>query len=98
MRTARRSSFPFYKRSVSGNEDRVSQNKSIVKYAARKVRSGDGGQTTTIRLGEETMNIEKLSVDFDYMENMGLRLKEGRFFNPGIASDRLESVVVMSLL
>ena len=49
---------------------------------------------TTIKYHEQTVNLSRFPVDFGYMETMNLRLKEGRFFDRAIQSDKIESVIV----
>lgn len=75
-------------------KDRVATSKNIISYAGAQSQISYQHLVTTIIYNEQTVNISRYPVDFGYMETMNLRLKEGRFFDRAIQSDKVESVVV----
>ncbi len=77
--------------------DYISQNKDVLSYAGTRNRIGRGYHHTTVTHNSESHAAVLFEVGFNFLETMNLRLKEGRFFDEKIQSDKTESVVINTL-
>ena len=75
-------------------KDRVAQHKNVISYAGAESHIGYSDHFTTVNVQEEQVNVIRLEVGFNYLQTMNVRLRQGRFFDQTIASDRKESVIV----
>ncbi|HEY5919508.1 MAG TPA: ABC transporter permease, partial [Chryseolinea sp.] len=75
-------------------KDRVAQNKDVISYAGAESHIGHAIHQTTVIVKEEQVNVNRLEVGFNYLETMNVRIKQGRFFDEAISSDKTESVIV----
>jgi len=75
-------------------KDRVAQHKNVISYAGAESHIGYAEHATTVNAQETQVNIIRLEVGFNYLQTMNVRLKQGRFFDQAIASDKKESVIV----
>jgi putative ABC transport system permease protein len=78
----------------NGLKDLVAQHKSVISYAGAESHIGDNIHHTTVNVGSEQMNVNRLEVGFNYLETMNVHLQLGRFFDESISSDKKESVIV----
>jgi ABC-type antimicrobial peptide transport system permease subunit len=81
-----------------GLKDLVSQHKSVMSYAGSESHIGDNIHNTTVNVGSEQVNVNRLEVGFNYLETMNVHLQLGRFFDESISSDKKESVIVNEAL
>lgn len=81
----------------NGMRDKVSQNKNIQNFAGAKTHIGDFTNRTTIINNQEKKEVVIYEIGFNYLETMNLRIKNGRFFDESIQSDKQESVIVNSV-
>jgi putative ABC transport system permease protein len=75
-------------------KDRVAQNRHVLQYAGAESHIGYSQHTTVINYLDHQVNVIRFEVGFNYLQTMNVRLKEGRFFDEAIASDKTESVIV----
>lgn len=75
-------------------KDVVSQNKNIVSFAGAESHFGYAEHNTTVDVLESQVNVVRMEVGFNYLETMDVKLKEGRFFDEEIESDKKESVII----
>ena len=78
----------------NGLKDLVSQHKGVISYAGAESHIGDNIHSTTVNVGSEQVNVNRLEVGFNYLETMNVHLLQGRFFDESISSDKKESVIV----
>jgi len=78
----------------NGLKDLVSQNKNVTSFAGSESHIGHNIHNTTVTVGTEQVNVSRLEVGFNYLETMNVQLKQGRFFDETISSDKKESVIV----
>ncbi|MEQ9591965.1 MAG: ABC transporter permease [Cyclobacteriaceae bacterium] len=83
--------------SYIGMRDGISQNKEIVSFSGSVQSIGQGASRVSIDYENEKHPVMLFEVGFNYLETMNLRLKEGRFFDESIQSDKSESVVINTL-
>jgi len=74
--------------------DAASSRKSILSFAGSTTHMGYWCPRASFEQGGQKIEVLPLRVGFDYLETMGLRLTQGRFFDKTIQSDRVESVIV----
>ncbi|MEO8473082.1 MAG: ABC transporter permease [Chryseolinea sp.] len=72
----------------------LSTSKYVINYAGSESHIGFADHSTTVSVGNDQISVVRLEVGFDYPETMDLRLEQGRLFNPNVASDKKESVVI----
>ena len=75
-------------------KDLVSQNKNVVSFAGAESHFGYAEHTTTVNVNEAQVHITRMEVGFNYLETMDVKLKQGRFFDQKIESDKKESVII----
>jgi putative ABC transport system permease protein len=75
-------------------KDLVSQHKNVISYAGAESHIGYGEHATTVTVQDAQVNITRMEVGFNYLETMNIRLKQGRFFDRKIESDKKESVII----
>ena len=75
-------------------KDLVAQNKNVISYAGAESHIGHAIHQTTVNVNEEQVNVNRFEVGFNYLQTMNVRLKQGRFFDEAISSDKKESVIV----
>ena len=78
----------------NGLKDLVLQNKNVISFAGSESHIGHNVHNTTVNVGMEQVNVSRLEVGFNYLETMNVQLKQGRFFDEAISSDKMESVIV----
>jgi putative ABC transport system permease protein len=72
----------------------VASNKNVLAYAGASQHIGKSSRPEVIRHNEQDYSVDHFPVGFNYLESVNVRLKEGRFFDELIESDKLESVIV----
>jgi len=75
-------------------KDRVAHHQHVVSYAGAESHIGHASHSTTVNVLDQQINVIRLEVGFNYLQTMNLRLKQGRFFNEKIQSDKVESVII----
>ena len=78
----------------NGLKDLVSQNKNVLSFAGSESHIGHNIHSTTVNVGTEQVNVNRLEVGFNYLEAMNVQVNQGRFFDESINSDKRESVIV----
>jgi putative ABC transport system permease protein len=76
----------------------IASDKNIISYAGSTYQIGKSVASEIINLKEKEYSVSHFPVGFNYMETMNIRLKEGRFFDETIESDKVESVIVNEAL
>jgi putative ABC transport system permease protein len=74
--------------------NRMASDKNVISYAGAAQHVGKSNQTVVIQQNEEEYSVDHFPVGFNYLESMNIRLKEGRFFEEALESDKIESVIV----
>lgn len=74
--------------------DAVAGKENVVSFAGTSNHIGYWNTHTSVNKAEEKFEAVRFNTGFDYLQTMNLRLREGRFFDSHIQSDKLESVVV----
>jgi len=74
--------------------DLVSQQKNVVAYAGSESHIGDDDELTNVQSPEKDIQVNRFPIGFNYIETMGIQLKEGRLFNAATESDKQTSVLV----
>jgi len=72
----------------------ISSETSVMSYAGSSIQIGKNIITTSVSVKEENNKAVKFNVGFKYLQSMNIRLKEGRFFDENIQSDKEESAIV----
>jgi putative ABC transport system permease protein len=72
----------------------ITSDKNIITYAGSTYQIGKYVPLQKIKKKEDEYSVSHFPIGFEYLETMNIRLKEGRFFDVGIASDKVESVIV----
>lgn len=80
-----------------GLKDELSHQKIVVSVGGAADHVGHSGFIVPVKINEQTISVMKFGVGFDYLESMNMRLKNGRFFDRAIQSDKVESVVINEL-
>jgi putative ABC transport system permease protein len=75
-------------------KDRIAQQPHVLQFAGSESHIGYAQHTTTVNYHDEQVNVTRFEVGFNYLQTMDVRMKEGRLFDPNIASDKKESVIV----
>lgn len=71
----------------------VIQQPDVIKTSGSEHHLGKAHATTVIHFPDRELEVDRLSVDANYFETLGLSVKEGRLFNEGEGSDT-KSVII----
>ncbi len=74
--------------------DRLSANPSITNMAGAVSHIGKSNARITFTYNEKKIEAIDFLVDYNYLETMNIRLKDGRLFDRTIQSDEVESVII----
>jgi len=74
--------------------DEVATNKNIVSYAGTVNHIGRSLNFNSLERNGSRIEIMSYEIGFDYLPTMDIHLKQGRFFDERIQSDKVESVIV----
>ncbi|MDN5203753.1 ABC transporter permease [Fulvivirgaceae bacterium BMA10] len=74
--------------------DVVEKNPNVVNFAGSSQHIARANSLTVIELVNEKYEVIRYDVGFNYLETMGLTLKEGRFFEEDRGTDMKESIII----
>lgn len=74
--------------------DKLADNPNIAMMAGSSNHIGYSNTRATFVFHEQRFETVDFRVGFNYLETMNIRLKEGRFFDRNIQSDKIESVII----
>lgn len=75
-------------------KNKAMENPDIDLVSGAQWHIGINNRLTNIEIENENIRVSSLNIGFDYLETMGIRLAQGRFFDKNIESDKLGNVVV----
>lgn len=75
-------------------KNEIVTNPHIINIAGANQHIGKGTGTAIIEIDDKKFETRRFEVGTNYLETMGVRLKDGRFFNPDLITDRTQSVIV----
>ena len=74
--------------------DAVKQHPNVLKVAASRQHIGRWDNTAVVEYKGERYEFKRFEVGLNYLEAMGLRLKEGRLFDPNLETDKTQAVII----
>jgi hypothetical protein len=72
----------------------VDSNLNVIRTAGTGNLIGRSESQAVVEVGAIKHEVIRLDVGFNYLETLGIRLKEGRFFDPALITDRDSALVV----
>lgn len=72
----------------------VVRNPDVIQTAGSTHAVGRSGDQAVVEFEAKKYEVIRLDTGFDYLETLGMRLKEGRFFLPDFLTDQDSSIVV----
>lgn len=75
-------------------KQKITYNANIASFSESHDHIGLGSSLTTIEIENQRKQIRHLKVGFDYEKTLGLRMKDGRWFERDVQSDKSETVVI----
>lgn len=74
--------------------DAVKQHPNVMQVAASRQHFGRWDNTAVVEYKGERYEFKRFEVGLNYMEAMGVRLKEGRLFDPNLETDKTQAVII----
>ena len=75
-------------------ENAVVQNPEVTQTAGTLNHIGKSAKRVVVEIDAKKHEVVQFAAGYNYLETMGIRLKEGRFFHPAFSSDINSSIVV----
>ncbi len=69
---------------------------NVIRTAGSTEHIGRGAQPLLVKYEGQELSVDQMGVGFNYLETMGVRLREGRFFDENRAADAQGALVVNS--
>lgn len=81
-------------KTFTGLKNEFLQNPDVVSVAGSGNHIGRSTATAVIDLNGKKHEVKRIDVGYNYLDALGIRLKEGRFFDEAMPTDKTESVVI----
>jgi len=72
----------------------VAQNPNVIQTAGTLNAIGRSQEQAVVELEAQKYEVIRFDVGFNYLKTLGIRLKEGRFFDPDLSTDRDVAIVI----